>query len=304
MSKFYNKLDNDFTQIPNTILQDTRISALAFKIYCYICFRIGRNAEWEFFNNDILNHCKEGKYSLVNAKKELIKYGYLEKVKQNHKENGDFGGCDYIIYKEPVAMTEIATTLKPTSKIATTLNQSTNNKDIEINKDLKNKELNKQKTNKKENPDILKSHEEIETFFNNKCNEAINGVEIVNNDFSKEELFLMSEFAINRVIDKKGIKNTKAALKVSVYNPAIKLKASLAGFNMDFKEVFAKDDTTYIYLMKSGGMLVIDSLKPWIIECVVKDKRKYGQKEGAISQLMREANEIGMTRNIVNLGNI
>jgi pterin-4a-carbinolamine dehydratase len=82
----------------------------------------------------------------MNAKKELIQYGYLEKVKQNHKENGDFGGCDYIIYKEPLAMSEIASTLKSTSKIASTLKQATNNKDIETNTDLNNKD------NKKEIP--------------------------------------------------------------------------------------------------------------------------------------------------------
>jgi|LauGreDrversion4_2_1035121.scaffolds.fasta_scaffold81667_2 hypothetical protein len=152
MSKFYNKLENDFTQIPNIILQDVRISALAFKIYCYICFRIGRNTEWEFYNNEILKYCKEGKHSLMKAKKELIEYGYLEKVKQNHKENGDFGGCDYIIYKEPInlARSEIASTLLASSKIASTLEHVTNNKDIEINKESKKNEINKQKY-KKEN---------------------------------------------------------------------------------------------------------------------------------------------------------
>ena len=165
MSKIYNKLNNDFTQIPNAILQDTRISALAFKIYCYICFRIGRHSEWEFYNNEILQNCKEGRCSLMKAKKELIEYGYLEKLCQKHKTNGDFGGCDYVIYQEPkqqnLACADFTTTLEATTIPATSPKQSTNNNtDILSNNELTNTESNKKhnKKNKEEIDDKIKDN--------------------------------------------------------------------------------------------------------------------------------------------------
>lgn len=141
MSKIYNEINTDFTQIPNTILQDSNVSGLAFKIYCYICFRIGRNKEWEFFNDEILNHCKEGRDAFRKARNQLIELGYLKKVKQNTKDDGTFGGCDYIIYKEP--STDFQSSDNPSTDFQSSINKEINNKD------LKKKE--KEKNIKKEN---------------------------------------------------------------------------------------------------------------------------------------------------------
>ena len=132
MSKIYNKLNNDFTQVPNKILLDTNISGLAYKIYSYICFRIGINAEWEFYNDEISSHFKEGRDAFLKAKKQLIQYGYLVKVKQNHKGKQGFSGCDYIIYKDPIInyqTTEIQETDNQTTEIQHTNNIDTTNKD-------------------------------------------------------------------------------------------------------------------------------------------------------------------------------
>jgi hypothetical protein len=62
---------------------DTNISGLAYKIYAYICFRIGINKEWEFYNNEIIDHFKEGIHAFRKARDELLDNGYLEIVKQN-----------------------------------------------------------------------------------------------------------------------------------------------------------------------------------------------------------------------------
>ena len=213
MSKIYNKLENDFTQIPNTILQDARINALAFKIYCYICFRIGRNSEWEFYNNEILQYCQEGKHSLMKAKRQLIECGYLEKVKQNHKQNGDFGGCDYIIYKEPLtlATSKIASTLEATSKIASTLECTTNNKDTLINKEIKNKEPNKEKNIKKENLSLLEIENLTQDFIQSQPN------------ITTEEGVLLQEYIKQRYSQHKTLKRTETALK-SVFSGCIDMK--------------------------------------------------------------------------------
>lgn len=142
MSKIVNQMQNDFTIIPNTILQDTRISGLAFKIYCYIAFRLGRSKEWEFYNNEILSHFKEGKKAFSNAKKQLLEYGYLVILGQNHNNDGSFAGNDYEIYAEPQTLpcSQKGHTLKGNALEGNTLKGYTNNKDLNKN-DKSNKDI-------------------------------------------------------------------------------------------------------------------------------------------------------------------
>lgn len=124
----------------------------------------------------------------------------------------------------------------------------------------------------KKETDSLKSFQQIETFFQNKCTDSTDeNLEIINNDFSKEEISLLAEFAINRIKGKNNIKNTKTALKTN-YNIAIHIKASLSQSNMVFSEIFRKVNETYIYLQNKEG-LTVDSLKPWIVDAVLKDKQ-------------------------------
>ena len=155
MSKIVNEINNDFTIIPNTILQDTRVSGLAFKIYCYIAFRLGRNKEWEFYNNEILSHFKEGKKAFANAKKQLLEYGYLVKLGQNHNDDGSFAGNDYAIYTIPqnAPYSQKGCAVEGATLKASTLKGDTNNNDIN-KKDIKKNDLIKEKTNKKEIPTI------------------------------------------------------------------------------------------------------------------------------------------------------
>lgn len=135
MSKIHNKLENNFTQIPNTILLDTRVSALAFKIYSYICFRIGSSPEWEFYNKEVGGHFKEKIKSFMKAKKELEELGYLRKIRQNKNLSGKWAGCDYVIYKNPYENNEtkpiyqIGTSVIGTSVIGTSQKGCTNNID-------------------------------------------------------------------------------------------------------------------------------------------------------------------------------
>ncbi len=141
MSTIYNDLQNDFTQIPNTILTDTKISALAFKIYCYICYRIGVSSQWEFYNDEIISHFKEKTTAFFRAKNELLKYGYLKKIKQNKAINGKFKGCDYSIHKNPISPTPIfPITAEPKTAEPKTVKGVTNNieeNNIDPNKYIK-----------------------------------------------------------------------------------------------------------------------------------------------------------------------
>ena len=125
MSTIYYDIECDFTQIPNHIILNPEISGTAKAIYFYIIMRIRQNKEWEFYDYDIMSHLKEGRDAFRNAKKELIEYGYLIKIKQNIGGNGKYKGCEYAIKKEP--FTGNPTSVEPTTDKPTSENQSTNN---------------------------------------------------------------------------------------------------------------------------------------------------------------------------------
>ena len=125
MSTIYYDIECDFTQIPNHIILNPKVSGTAKAIYFYIVMRLRQNVKWEFYDFDIMEHLKEGRDSFRNAKKELLEYGYLVKVKQNIGNDGKYKGCDYAIKKEPI--TENPTSAKPKTDEPTSGNPYTNN---------------------------------------------------------------------------------------------------------------------------------------------------------------------------------
>ncbi|NVM36304.1 MAG: hypothetical protein HWN81_11970 [Candidatus Lokiarchaeota archaeon] len=100
-STIYNRLQNNFTQVSNQALLDPNLSGKAYKLYAYMCYRIGTNPSWEFNNTEILKHFKEGEKAMRAPKKELIDAGFLVK-RQNRSEGGRFDRNDYEIFAEPM----------------------------------------------------------------------------------------------------------------------------------------------------------------------------------------------------------
>ena len=230
MSTIYYDIECDFTQIPNHIILNSKISGTAKAIYFYIVMRLRQNPKWEFYDFDIMEHLKEGRDSFRNAKKELLEYGYLVKVKQNIGNDGKYKGCDYAIKKEPI--TENPTSAKPNTDEPTSEIQSTNNKkqSNNINNKQSKKETNTASgfSNKKEIPTIsilknveptckenlqvesvnIKEHElktknEIRHFVENYDNRIFNDL----------ETDLITEYILKRKeVYKSKVKNTKQAL--------------------------------------------------------------------------------------------
>lgn len=97
----YNKLRNNFTQVSNIALLDVRISSKAYKLYAYLCYRIGISESWRFNKDEILKHFKEGEKAMRSAFNELIECGFLER-KRVRNDKGFFEKTDYTIYAEPV----------------------------------------------------------------------------------------------------------------------------------------------------------------------------------------------------------
>jgi DNA-binding MarR family transcriptional regulator len=102
----YNQLKNNFSQISNHALLDTNLSAKAYKLYAYMCYRIGLSQSWQFNTTEILKHFKEGESAMRTAFNELIKAGFLER-KRIRNAKGIFERTDYVIYAEPVNATSV-----------------------------------------------------------------------------------------------------------------------------------------------------------------------------------------------------
>lgn len=153
MSTIYSRIQNNFTQISNQALLDVRLSSKAYKLYAYMCYRIGTATHWEFNEKEIMKHFKEGRDAIRSARTELIECGWL--VKTQKRVAGKFSKNDYEIFatldhidSEP--MTENPSTDSSSTENSTTGNPPYSNKE-ENNKDLNNKDL--------------FSLEEIEKFF-------------------------------------------------------------------------------------------------------------------------------------------
>jgi hypothetical protein len=139
MSKFINKLNCNFTQVSNHIIQDNNISGTAFKLYCYIVSRVVNNPEWEFYNNDMQQYFKEGRRAFKGAKDELIEFGYIKKVCQSKRDDGTFGACSYEIFSSPNGSTVDRSTIDRSTANGSTV-CGTTYKDI-IKKQITNKQI-------------------------------------------------------------------------------------------------------------------------------------------------------------------
>jgi hypothetical protein len=92
--------DNPYVQINKTVLKDPRLSWKAKGIMSYF---LTLPDDWEFYIEELVRHSSDGERSLRSGIKELIKFGYMERIP-------DRQGSQRIrkwitnIYEEPKAM--------------------------------------------------------------------------------------------------------------------------------------------------------------------------------------------------------
>ena len=137
-----------FTQIPNALINDGKISAKAKALYCYLR---SKPDSWVFYVEDVKNHFKEGRDAVRGAFKELERLGWLER--RQLKEGNLFSGFEIIVR------------LSPFDTIGQPENQAAENESPEnsqySNTDLNNTDNNIKKINKKRTPKVtLKEFEE------------------------------------------------------------------------------------------------------------------------------------------------
>lgn len=99
-----------FTVVPNTILNDDRISYKALGIYTQI-LQFQNSKEHKIYMSSLEKLKSDGETSVTTGMKELIDCGYIERSRIRN-EKGHMTGMKYIVHVEPIANT----TFEPTSE--------------------------------------------------------------------------------------------------------------------------------------------------------------------------------------------
>ena len=90
--------ENPYIMINKYFIYDDRLSLKAKGLMSYF---LSRPDDWEFYQNEILQHCKDRKDSLSNAVKELEKFGYIIRHLRRDSEGKLLGGHDYEVFEIP-----------------------------------------------------------------------------------------------------------------------------------------------------------------------------------------------------------
>lgn len=88
-----------FAQIPNYILEDTRISFRAKGLLCYL---ISKPNGWSVIIEDLYSKTVEGYTAIRSAIDELLLTGYMELRNDFDPKIGFFTGRYYLIREEPL----------------------------------------------------------------------------------------------------------------------------------------------------------------------------------------------------------
>lgn len=84
MNNFKNTVKSNFTAIPNTAVNDDRLSWKAKGIFLYLA---SKPDDWKFYMNEIKINATDGKTSLQNGIKELENNGYLKRTRMSDENN-------------------------------------------------------------------------------------------------------------------------------------------------------------------------------------------------------------------------
>lgn len=98
MGTLRNELKSNFTQIPNQLLFDSRISFGARILFCYLA---SKPNNWKIINQDIIDTLQVSCDSIAKYFKELLNVGWISREREID-EHGQFcGGYDYTVYYKP-----------------------------------------------------------------------------------------------------------------------------------------------------------------------------------------------------------
>lgn len=124
--------NRDYVVMNKTALHDPRLSWKAKGLHAYM---LSMPDDWTFYNNELINHAKDGKDSFKSAMKELQETGYVKR-KRKQNEEGKFDGWETIVYEIPSDGETDGREIRQSDNP-----QLLNNKDTKELKELNNKDI-------------------------------------------------------------------------------------------------------------------------------------------------------------------
>jgi len=144
-----NRTQENFTTVPNSLINDERLSWKAKGILIYL---MSKPNDWVVRESDLIKKAKESKTAYRSGCKELEDLGYL-KVSQKRSEDGTFSNS--VVTIDLLPMSENLTSENLTSENhSNTNNSNTNTNNTNISKDIGNISL-KEKNNNYGNKELL-----------------------------------------------------------------------------------------------------------------------------------------------------
>ena len=98
MSIIVQETDVKFTKIANVLITDTRLSAGAKILYCYLR---SKPTNWKVINADIIKTLQVSQETVAKYFKELISAGWIDRKKETNEKGQMLGGYIYFLYDLP-----------------------------------------------------------------------------------------------------------------------------------------------------------------------------------------------------------
>jgi len=137
MNKVNNKIKENFTTIPNSVIRNKTLSDRARFLFCYMA---SMPNDWQFYQSAMAKELNYSKDTLRKYMEELLTTGYL--IREQRREKGKFDSYDYTINFSP-CMENTDTVKNGSGKIPNREKSTVTNKDLEQRKNNTNKDFNK-----------------------------------------------------------------------------------------------------------------------------------------------------------------
>jgi hypothetical protein len=137
MNKVNNKIKENFTTIPNSVIRNKALSDRARFLFCYMA---SMPNDWQFYQSAMAKELNYSKDTLRKYMEELLSTGYLIRIQR--REKGKFDSYDYTINFSP-CMENTDTVKNGSGKIPNREKSTVTNKDLEQRKNNTNKDFNK-----------------------------------------------------------------------------------------------------------------------------------------------------------------
>jgi len=137
MNKVNNKIKENFTTIPNSVIRNKTLSDRARFLFCYMA---SMPNDWQFYQSAMAKELNYSKDTLRKYMEELLATGYL--IREQRREKGKFDSYDYTINFSP-CMENTDTVKNGSGKIPKREKSTVTNKDFEQRKNNTNKDFNK-----------------------------------------------------------------------------------------------------------------------------------------------------------------